>query len=550
MKTVKKRYLYHKLAKSVFWVALLFAALTSVLFFLTEFKRSNEKTVLMINQLLDTVENNAAVAAYSNNSHIGNDVLKGLLRNDIVHEARLSNFLNLQLTEARNTEVPRQAEIIRILRSPFGDAEVIGRLTIIPEAQYNLLEARHSALLSAINSSALIGLTALIVLMIVRSSLSHPLMKVSDTLHAIKAGEQERLEPLPNNQDDELGQLVDDINGLLSTLQEKFTAEHNLRKEIEIIEQQLRNLFETTSAGIFLLDEEGKLLTANPTLSRVVRLPDLSPKVMLGQDFPELAFAEPELMRELMRRAAEQNQTIAMDLRLINHGGDYTWVHCLVSRQIDDLRGLCFEGVVYDITERITAEASIRHEADHDSLTGLLRRQAAERELIRLINSRTDNEYVPVLLLLDLDYFKEINDTHGHEAGDRVLVEMAHRFKKCVRASDLIARIGGDEFLIVIVNCVPHEYARKIARDIVESISQPVQICSKVTVRLGVSIGMVMEYGLGQTVDELFKAADQAMYEVKRQGKNGFAVCLGDGSVVMEKIEMPGKPNNATIGSS
>jgi diguanylate cyclase (GGDEF)-like protein/PAS domain S-box-containing protein len=536
MNTVKKRYLYHKLAKSVFWAALLLTVFTSALYFYTEFRRSKEKTVVMINQLLDTVESTSAIAAYSNNSTIGEDVLKGLLRNDIVHEARLSNTQGLQLTKARNSKVPRQDEIVRTLYSPFGDAEVIGRLSIIPEAQYNLLEARHSAMFSALNSSVLIGLTALIVLLMVRSSLSRPLMKVSETLHAIKAGEQERLEPLPHNQD-ELGQLVADINALLATLQEKFRDEHVLREEIETIEQQLRNVFETTSAGIFLLDEAGTLLTANPTLSKIIELPHLSPEELLGEDFPELVFAKPEQMRELMRIAAERNQAVAEDLCLKNRGGALnTWVHCLLSRQNPTLHSVRFEGVVYDITDRRAAENSTRHEADHDSLTGLLRRQAAERELIRLINMRTDKEYAPVLLLLDLDHFKEINDTYGHDAGDSVLVEAATRFQKSVRTSDMVARLGGDEFLIVLVNCVPPEVARKIARDIVVAISQPIQLSSTVNVQVGVSIGMVMEYGRGKTLEELFKTGDQAMYEVKRQGRNGFGIILADGTIEVDTI--------------
>jgi len=538
MNTAKKRYLYHKLAKSVFWAALLLTIFTSALFFITEFKRSSEKTVIMINQLLDTVESTAAIAAYSNNRNIGEDVLKGLLRNDIIHEVGLSNSQGLQLTQARNTKVPRQAEIIRTLYSPFGDAEVIGRLTATPEAQYNLLEARHSALFSALNSSVLIGLTALIVLLMVRSSLSRPLMKVSGTLHAITAGEKERLEPLPLNRDDELGQLVEDINGLLETLQEKFRVEHTLREEIEIIEQQLRNIFETTSAGIFLLDDTGRLLTANPTLSRVIELPHLSPKELLGQDFPELAFAEPTLMRELMRIAAERNQSVAQDLRLKNRGG--AWVHCLLSRQTDTLHSVRFEGVVYDITDRVEAETSTRHEADHDSLTGLFSRQAAERQLIKLINAHVDKENALVLLLLDLDRFKEINDTYGHDAGDCVLVEVATRFGNCVRTSDIVARLGGDEFLIVLVNCASPEYAQQIARDIVVAISKPIRLSSTVNVQLGVSIGIATKDGLEQTLEELYKAADQAMYEVKRQGRNGFAMILADGAIVMEKITIDG----------
>lgn len=536
MSSTKKHYLYHKLAKSVFWVALLFSAITSALFFIIEFNRSSEKTVVMLNQLLDTVESTAAIAAYSNNSAIGEDVLKGLLRNDIVHEARLSNSQGLQLTNARNTEVPKQAEIVRALASPFDDAEVIGRLTVIPEAQYTLLEARHSALFGALNSSVLIGLTALIVLLMVRSSLSRPIMKVSDTLHAITAGEQERLEPLSDHHDDELGQLMEDINGLLDTLQEKFKAERSLRKEIEMIERQLRNLFDTTSAGIFLLDEAGRLLTANPSLSKVIRLPDLSPEDLLGEDFPELAFAEPEHLRELMRIAVGRNQSVAQDLRLKNSGGAFnTWVHCLLSRQTATSGSVSFEGVVYDITDRIAAEISTRHEADHDSLTGVLSRQAVERQLINLINTQP----APVLLLLDLDYFKQVNDTYGHDAGDRVLIEVVARFKNCVRTSDIIARLGGDEFLIVLVNCGFPEKAREIARGIVVSVSKPIQLSSTVSVQLGVSIGITIEEaGLKQTLEEWYKTADQAMYEVKRQGRNGFAMVMADGAIKVEQIPM------------
>jgi diguanylate cyclase (GGDEF)-like protein len=274
----------------------------------------------------------------------------------------------------------------------------------------------------------------------------------------------------------------------------------------------------------------------------VIELPHLSPEELLGQDFPELAFAEPAQMRELMGIAAERNQSVAQDLRLKSRRGDAinTWVHCLLSRQTSTLRSVCFEGVVYDVTDRVEAETSTRHEADHDSLTGLFSRQAAERQLIKLINSRRDKDNALVLLLLDLDRFKAINDTYGHDAGDCVLVEAATRFGSCVRTSDIVARLGGDEFLIVLVDCASLEYARQIAGDIVEAISKPIQLNSTVTVQLGVSIGIATKDGLGQTLEELYKAADQAMYEVKRQGRNGFAMILADGSIVMEKIEVDG----------
>jgi diguanylate cyclase (GGDEF)-like protein/PAS domain S-box-containing protein len=259
-----------------------------------------------------------------------------------------------------------------------------------------------------------------------------------------------------------LSQLVEDINGLLETLQEKFQSEHALRMEIEAIEQQLRNIFETTSAGIFVLDAAGKLKTANPTLSKVIAQDRLSTEAMLGRDFAELAFADPDRLRELIRLAEERNQTVARDLRLKNLS---RWVHCLLSLQSSAALGKSFEGVVYDITERVATETSIRHEADHDSLTGLLRRQAADRKLATLMRGQRDRDGALVLCLLDLDRFKAINDTYGHDAGDRVLVEVAERFRNCVRASDIIARLGGDEFLIGLVNCASLEHIRQIVRD-------------------------------------------------------------------------------------
>lgn len=361
MSTAKRRHLYRKLATAVFWAALLLGALTSAIFFMTEFKRYSEKTVVMLDQLLDTVESTAAIAAYTSNREIGEDVLKGLLRNDFVHQARLTNDRGLELIETRTTQVPRQAEMVRTLYSPFGEAEVIGHLLIVPETQYNLQEARHSALLSALNSSVLIGLTALIVLSLVRSSLSRPLIKVSDALHAITAGEQERLDLLSRHRDDELGQLVDDINNLLDTLQEKFTVEHSLREEIQSVEQQLSSLFETTSAGIFLLDATGNLLKTNPTLGRVLGLPGMTSEKLVGQNFPALAFAEPERLRELMRYAGERRLAVGIDLELKSSGDAPSgWVHCLVSGQTDATGAARFEGVVYDVTERKKMEEEIK----------------------------------------------------------------------------------------------------------------------------------------------------------------------------------------------
>jgi nitrogen fixation/metabolism regulation signal transduction histidine kinase len=291
----RRRHIHHKLARSVFWGTTLLAAVISVVFWVGELKRSSDKTAVMLNQLLDTVESTAAIAAYSGNRQIGEDVLKGLLRNDIVHSAQISNGQGLELAVVRSTEVPRQDAVVRLLHSPFADGEVVGRLKVVPEARFTLQEARHSALVGALNSVILIAITALMVVGLVRALLTQPLVRVSARLHDIKAGDANRLEALARHRDDELGQLVEDINGLLETLEEKFTAEHQLRQEVQGMERQLRGIFETTSAGIFQLDGGGVLLTANPSLGRVLRWPAGIP----GQDL------ENPLDNWLLKRSAD-----------------------------------------------------------------------------------------------------------------------------------------------------------------------------------------------------------------------------------------------------
>ncbi|MFM8331189.1 MAG: diguanylate cyclase domain-containing protein [Candidatus Methylumidiphilus sp.] len=538
----KKHYLHRQLVVSTFWVALLFAGVISAVSFFAEYRRASEKNQIMLTQLLDTMESTAAVAAYSGNRAIAEDVLKGLLRNDIVHEARLHVGERMDLRQTRNGAAPApdtQPAVARALHSPFGEGETIGTLSVIPEARLSLQEARYSALLGALNSAGVIGLTALILLVMIRSSLSRPLLTVSSTLHAIKVGEAERITPLARHKDDELGQLVRDINALLDSAQEKFEEERRLLQQIQAVERQLRGIFENTSAGIFLLDEGGRLLTANPTLARVVGLPDEDGASLAGCEFASLAFAEPDRFHDLLHLADEQNRAVAADLQLHSRDGmSGNWVHCLLSRHRNSDGALCFEGVAYDINERRALEMRVRHEADHDPLTGLRRRQAFERDLIKLLETAVDSDNPHAMLLLDLDNFKDINDSYGHAAGDMVLIEVARRLKGCVRSNDIVARLGGDEFVIMLANCVPMERAYDIARNLIASVIQPITIGRQITGKVGVSIGIAVHDERNPTMAELFEMADFAMYEVKRQGKNGFGIAGDDGIITVEKISV------------
>ena len=124
-------------------------------------------------------------------------------------------------------------------------------------------------------------------------------------------------------------------------------------------------------------------------------------------------------------------------------------------------------------------------------------------------------------MFVDLDGFKAVNDTLGHDAGDYVLKQVAQRLLSCVRETDTVARFGGDEFLIIATEINTPENAAQIAEKVIQLVSQPV-IIKEQRVVVGASIGIALFPDHGEDMDQLIKQADKAMYSVKNAGKNGF----------------------------
>lgn len=175
---------------------------------------------------------------------------------------------------------------------------------------------------------------------------------------------------------------------------------------------------------------------------------------------------------------------------------------------------------LHDITERKANEAKREFEARHDVLTGLLNRRGLMEELPLAVARAERSEQTLALLFLDLDGFKTINDTYGHEIGDCVLREVAHRARLAIRQTDLAARLAGDEFIIVLENLeslsadAPH-YAQRL----IDALSLPISMGGH-TFPLGVSIGILgYTHGSRLSMEDLIQQADQAMYHAKKAGK-------------------------------
>ncbi|MDP4983193.1 sensor domain-containing diguanylate cyclase [Pseudoalteromonas tunicata] len=178
----------------------------------------------------------------------------------------------------------------------------------------------------------------------------------------------------------------------------------------------------------------------------------------------------------------------------------------------------------HEIEQRKQLQALLEFDSTHDNLTGLANRKSLFNELAR-ISARIERQpsYV-YLLYLDLDGFKPVNDTYGHHAGDLVLVEVSKRLIKAMRRYDLVARIGGDEFVVVIDQPLDENELCQIAGRIIDDMQQPIYINEKQTVHCGISIGIAFTTLATEVGEVLISHADSALYEAKNNGKGCFKV--------------------------
>jgi diguanylate cyclase (GGDEF)-like protein len=174
-----------------------------------------------------------------------------------------------------------------------------------------------------------------------------------------------------------------------------------------------------------------------------------------------------------------------------------------------------------DITERRNAEARITHLARYDELTALPNRVNFRDEIERLLAVPHDAEQLSALLFIDLDQFKQINDTLGHPCGDRLLCAVADRLRAMLRPEDFVARFGGDEFVVFQQNIKSNEEAAGLARRIVDHLSERYKIDNHL-VEIGASVGIAMTSPAGVSADTLLKNADMALYRAKADGRGTF----------------------------
>jgi diguanylate cyclase (GGDEF)-like protein/PAS domain S-box-containing protein len=510
--------------------ALPFCVLAGLLAWQLGAARAHADAQATVQGLLATVHKTSAIGVYAHDDVLLQEVLEGLQSHALVDHAEVVSSEGQRLAwrgEPAPDGAARQVE--HRLVSPFDPNEELGVLRVsIASKELARITLSQAATLAAL-MVAQAALVALVLYNAAARFVSRPIVQLSRGLRAMQPGTAQQLPTPPGHALDEIGALTTSANALLQANQCALQRERELRAEIEAMEAQYRQIFDSTSAAIFVLDAQGQLINGNPTVMKLIQAPVSELRRLRGQDFIRHAFAQPEHVHEMIRVAAMRRQTVSADLELLQRGGQGTWVHCLISVQEDPgMAPGMVEGVMYDITDRRRAEHAVRHRADHDSLTGLKNRAAVDAALHRFVSEAVCTAVPVMVLCIDLDGFKAVNDSLGHAAGDEVLVQCAQRMTRWARrATDLVGRVGGDEFVIVLTQLLPDTAATaQHVADLLAALCEPVTLRNGEVARLGASIGMACAPRHGHCREQLLHAADEALYAVKRSGKRSLAMAV------------------------
>jgi diguanylate cyclase (GGDEF)-like protein/PAS domain S-box-containing protein len=300
-----------------------------------------------------------------------------------------------------------------------------------------------------------------------------------------------------------------------------ISARKKAEEALKRSEERFRGLVENMIEGVYQTTPDGRVLAGNPALVRLLGLKSEEElRVIPAEDF----YAQPAQRQVWIDRMARDGEIRNFESVFKRRDGTLIVVQDN-ARAIRDSDGrvLCYEGTLTDITDRKRLEDQLHWLANRDSLTNLFNRRRYHEDLQQQINQCQRYHQALALLWLDLDRFKNINDSLGHRAGDEVLVEIALLLRDKTRKADILARLGGDEFAVLM----PHTHvgdAERAAVRILEAIREHPFRLEQQPVRITASMGIALYPEHGDSADKLLGHADLAMYRAKEQGRDRFSL--------------------------
>ncbi|HKV73397.1 MAG TPA: EAL domain-containing protein, partial [Gemmatimonadales bacterium] len=334
------------------------------------------------------------------------------------------------------------------------------------------------------------------------------------------------------------------IGALLMTalvvLRQLLAVRQNVRLLAETAARQnearFRALVQHSSDVIIVVSAEAEIRFVSPSAARVLRY---EPERLLGLHLPALLQPDDrDRCRRFVADAAIGRGVLApVELAFRQPDGSKLQAEIIATNLLDEptVRGIVLN--TRDVSERKRLESELKHQAFHDPLTGLANRALFRDRVSHALTLAQRQKRSIMVLFLDLDDFKKVNDSLGHSEGDRLLVAAAERFESCSRAADTVARLGGDEFAILIEDVPAPEGHEKLVERLTAAMARPFMLSGN-EVHIKASVGIATATG-EETADDLLRNADVAMYTAKRRGKGRFATYESKMySDIRERLEM------------
>ena len=303
-----------------------------------------------------------------------------------------------------------------------------------------------------------------------------------------------------------------DVGGIVVVTRE-VTKRREAEEALKQSEKLLRAVVTGASVVVFAADLEGKITLSE---GRALESVGEGPGEAVGRSIREICADEPDVLENVERALAGEEVAATVEVGGLAFETRY-------SPMLDEdgaVTGIV--GVATDVSERRRLEKELEHRAFHDSLTGLPNRDLLADRLGHALG-RTQRRWDRVaVLFLDLDNFKVVNDSLGHDAGDELLVEVASRIRSVLRPEDTVSRLGGDEFVVLLENVTGETEATEVAERVIRALKPPILLGDEevfVTASIGVALGTSVG---GTTPEALLADADAAMYRAKAKGRNGY----------------------------
>jgi len=359
--------------------------------------------------------------------------------------------------------------------------------------------------------SLLVIALAFMIARYLQQMLIKPIQKISSTARTISEQQDYSLRA-ERGVKDELGDMVDVFNDMLSKIEQE-------NDRLGASEEKFRQLSAVSPVGIFQVDLEHNITYVNNRWSQITGMEQ--PSASLENWLSRIRIEDRRRALKAWSALMQHHQDFVVEVGF-EKGEDITW-SIIEASVLHDGKGEVYGymGAISDITDLKNAQLQMETLAFFDPLTGLSNRRLFIDRLEKAVSESRRRNTLIALLFIDLDQFKRINDSLGHEAGDQLLVEIARRLETSVRESDTVSRIGGDEFTVLLSDIDSSNGVRHICEKILTRLGTPIAINNQEVITT-VSIGITLGPSDGDSGSILMRNADMAMYQAKAMGRNNY----------------------------